>query len=63
MYNDTTYVEHIWMNIAKRQVTILDNEGYEEKINWEFSEDGAEGFFDTITSIKANVPEEHYVIV
>ena len=51
------------MNIAKRQVTILDNEGYEEKINWEFSEDGAEGFFDTITSIKANVPEEHYVIV
>lgn len=63
MDNDQTTVEHIWLNIAKRQVTILDNEGYEERINWKFDEEGAEGFFETLTSIRENVPEDTYVIV
>jgi hypothetical protein len=63
MDNDQTTVEHIWLNIAKRQVTILDNEGYEERINWKFDEEGAEGFFETLTSIRNNVPEDTYVIV
>ena len=35
-----TYLEHIWVNVPKRQVKIMDNEGYDEIVTWEFSEDG-----------------------
>ena len=61
--SNETYVEHVWLNISKREVTILDNEGYEEKITWKFDEEGAEGFFETFTSIRDNVPEEQFAIV
>ena len=61
--SNETYVEHVWLNISKREVTILDNEGYEEKITWKFDEEGAEGVFETLTSIKDNVPEEQFAIV
>ena len=30
--NTTTYLEHIWVNIPKRSVKILDTEGYEETV-------------------------------
>jgi hypothetical protein len=53
-----TYLEHIWVNIPQRTVKILDNEGYDEVINWKFDEEGSEGFSETIATFQENVPNE-----
>ena len=53
-----TYLEHIWINVAKREVKIMDNEGYDEIETWEFSHDGVDGFTETLKHFREMVPEE-----
>ena len=53
-----TYQEHIWVDVAKRQVKIMDNEGYDEIVTWEFSSDGVDGFTETLKHFKSMVPED-----
>ena len=53
-----TYLEHIWVDVAKRQVKIMDNEGYDEIVTWEFSSDGVDGFTETLKHFKSMVPED-----
>ena len=53
-----TYLEHIWINVSKRQVKIMDNEGYDEIVTWEFSEDGVDGFTETLRHFKETVPDD-----
>ena len=53
-----TYLEHIRINVAKRQVKIMDNEGYDEIVTWEFSEDGVDGFTETLQHFKETVPDD-----
>ena len=53
-----TYLEHIWVNIPARNVKIIDSEGYDEVVQYNFDKDGAEGFYETITSFKESVPQE-----
>ena len=56
--NDTvTYLEHIWVNIPKRSVKILDTEGYEEKVTWKFDTEGMEGFMETLSTFQ-DLPED-----
>ena len=56
-----TYLEHIWVNIPQRTVKILDNEGYDEVINWKFDAEGAEGFYETIVEFNENVRRIYYI--
>ena len=53
-----TYLEHIWINVAKRQVKIMDNEGYDAIVTWEASEDGVDGFTETLQHFKETVPDD-----
>ena len=53
-----TYLEHIWVNVPKRQVKSMDNEGYDEIVTWEFSEDGVDGFTETLQHFKRLVPDD-----
>ena len=53
-----TYLEHIWVDVSKREVKIMDNEGYDEIVTWEFSEDGVDGFTETLQHFKRLVPED-----
>ena len=53
-----TYLEHIWVNVAKREVKIMDNEGYDEIVTTEFSPDGVDGFTETVNHLREKVPEE-----
>ena len=54
---ESTYLEHIWVNIAQRTVKILDNEGVDEVITWKFDEEGAE-VHETIVEFNKNIPED-----
>ena len=56
--SNETYLEHIWVNIAQRNIKILDDEGYDEVVQYNFDQDGADGFTETIASFKEQVPEE-----
>mgnify|MGYP007000111173 len=47
-----TYLEHIWVDVKKREVKIMDNEGYDEIVTWEFSSDGVDGFTETLQHFK-----------
>ena len=53
-----TYLEHIWINVKKREVKIMDNEGYDEIVTWEFNEDGVDGIPETLHHFKRIVPED-----
>ncbi len=52
------YLEHVFINISKRQIKLLSEDGYEDKVTFKWDEEGAEGFFDTVNTIKENLPEE-----
>ena len=56
--DNETYLEHIWVNVAKREVKIMDNEGYDEIVTWECSPDGGDGFTETLKHFREMVPEE-----
>ena len=56
--SNESYLEHIWVNIAQRNIKILDDEGYDEVVQYNFDQDGADGFTETIASFKEQVPEE-----
>ena len=53
-----TYLEHIWVDISRRSVKIMDSEGVDEVVQWKFDEEGAEGFSETLTTFNENVPSE-----
>ena len=53
-----TYLQHVFVNLSKRQVIMLDDEGYDETVCWKFDEEGAEGFSETLESFRAlNQPD------
>ena len=47
-----TAVEHVFINISKRSVKILDNEGYDKEVEWKWDLEGAEGFAETADAIQ-----------
>ena len=53
-----TYLEHIWVNVPKRSVKIMDEEGADETVVWKFDEEGAEGFTETIEHFRQIVPDD-----
>ena len=46
-----TQVEQIFINFSRRSIKILDIEGYDKTIEWEWNEEGSEGFSETISHL------------
>lgn len=46
-----TNVEQIFINLSRRSIKILDNEGYDKTVRWKWNAEGAEGFTETISDI------------
>ena len=57
-FNGKRNLPGIFLSILLRKITIVDDEGYDEVIQYRFDDEGAEGFHETITSFKKNVPDE-----
>ncbi len=45
------YLAHIFINFSKRSVKLMDDEGYEQTVEFKFDEEGSEGFAETINRI------------
>ena len=46
-----TYIEQVFIDFSRRSVKILDNEGYDNVIDWQWTKAGAEGFAETVSQI------------
>ena len=52
------YLAHVFVNIAKRQIKIISEDGYEDTDTWKFDAEGAEGFADTTTAMIESLDKE-----
>ena len=52
------YLAHVFVNIAKRQIKIISEDGYEATVTWKFDAEGAEGFADTTTAMIESLDKE-----
>ncbi|BCU95849.1 MAG: hypothetical protein CMA50_03555 [Euryarchaeota archaeon] len=52
------YLAHVFVNIAKRQIKIISEDGYEDTVTWKFDAEGAEGFADTTTAMIESLDKE-----
>ena len=57
-YDENQYLEHIWVDIPKRTVKIMADDGVDEVIQWNFNEEWCEGFTETLATFKEYIPEE-----
>ena len=52
------YLAHVFVNIAKSQIKIISEDGYEDTVTWKFDAEGAEGFADTTTAMIESLDKE-----
>ena len=52
------YLAHVFVNIAKRQIKIISEDGYEDTVTWKFDAEGAEGFADPTTAMIESLDKE-----
>ena len=51
-------VEHIFINLSKRSIKLVDEEGYEEVVQWKWDNEGSEGFSETVATISELVDSD-----
>ena len=49
---------HIFVNFSKRKMTLVDDEGYENEVQWRFDKEGTEGFAETISEVQEIVDND-----
>tara|TARA_Y100000992_G_scaffold272158_1_gene213556 strand:- start:200 stop:463 length:264 start_codon:yes stop_codon:yes gene_type:complete len=57
-FKEGIYVEQVFIDFSRRSVKILDSDGYDDTIEWEWTKKGADGFLETVTNIQNDVPSE-----
>lgn len=45
-------LSHVFINFSKRKITLMDEEGYERDVRWNFNSTGSEGFSETVSEIQ-----------
>ena len=45
-------LSHIFVNFSKRKMTLVDDEGYENEVQWKMDMEGAAGFSETISEVQ-----------
>ena len=57
-YEPGIYIEQVFINFSRRSVKIVDSDGYDDTIEWQWTKIGADGFLETVTNIQNDVPSE-----
>ena len=51
-YGDTEiYLAHVFINMSKRQIKLVSEDGYEDTVTWKFDREGSEGFSETTSAM------------
>ena len=53
---DDEALEEVIVNFAKRQITLISDEGDNKIINWKWDDDGSQGVAETVELIKQVLP-------
>tara|TARA_B100000131_G_scaffold322890_1_gene378594 strand:- start:1310 stop:1507 length:198 start_codon:yes stop_codon:yes gene_type:complete len=53
-----TFLEEVYINLSKREVTIISDEGEVKKVSWKWDDEGSEGFAETVDMITKVVPDD-----
>tara|TARA_B100000902_G_scaffold198143_1_gene189090 strand:+ start:1514 stop:1708 length:195 start_codon:yes stop_codon:yes gene_type:complete len=48
-----SYLEHVYINFSKREVTLESSEGDLKTVQWKWDREGSEGFAETVQTIEA----------
>ena len=51
-------MENVFINFSKRQIKLVDEEGYDKVVEWKWDQEGTEGFAETVHMISSTMPEE-----
>ena len=54
----SNFIDHAYLYFNERRITITDEEGYDETVQFEWSEDGAEGFATVCNLLQDKLPSE-----
>lgn len=46
-----TQLAHVFVNFSKRSMNIVDDEGYDKTVEWKWTDEGAEGFAETVSEL------------
>ena len=59
---EETFVDYVWIDFPKRTLSIQDNEGRFEKVKFDWTEEGAEGFTEFVEVLHQHTTPEmrHY---
>ena len=57
-FKEGIYVEQVFIDFSRRSVKIVDSDGYDDTIEWQWTKKGADGFLETVTNIQNDVPSE-----
>ena len=52
------YISHAFFHFNDRRIVIQDDEGYSETVQFQFNEDGAEGFQTIVKFLQDNLDSE-----
>tara|TARA_B100000941_G_scaffold288521_1_gene265571 strand:- start:453 stop:662 length:210 start_codon:yes stop_codon:yes gene_type:complete len=45
------YLAHVFINMSKRQIKLVSEDGYEDTVTWKFDREGSEGFSETTSAM------------
>jgi len=52
------FIDHAYFYFSERRVTVSDDEGYDETVQFEWTEDGAEGFAQIVEFLQSRMPSD-----
>lgn len=52
------FIDHAFIYFNQRRITVQDEEGYDETVQFEWTEDGAEGFQTVVDLLQERLPSE-----
>ena len=52
------FIDHAYFNFSERKITVADDEGYDETVQFEFTSDGAEGFAQIVEFLQKRLPSD-----
>ena len=52
------FIDHAYFYFSERKITVADDDGYDETVQFEFTTDGAEGYAQVVEFLKSRLPSD-----
>jgi len=52
------FIDHAYFYFSERKITVADDDGYDETVQFQFDADGAEGFAQIVEFLQSRLPSD-----